>query len=47
MQSQTKHERFNVLDKYHQTLLKENIKAAPDKSHCFLTRVKFLKHIIE
>ena len=29
MQSQTKNEMFNVLEKYHQILLKENMKAAP------------------
>ena len=46
MQSQTKNEMFNVLEKNHRILLKENIKAAPDKSH-FFTRVKFLGHIIE
>ena len=38
---------FFVLDKYHQILLKENMKAAPDKSHFFLTCVKFLAHINE
>ena len=38
MQSKTKHEVFKVLDKYHQILLKENMKAAPDKSHFLLTR---------
>ena len=47
MQSQTKDEMFNVLDKYHQILQNENLKAAPDKSHFFLTRVKFLGHNIE
>ena len=48
MQSQTKkNEIFYVLEKYHPLLLKENLKAAPDKSHFFLTRVKFLGHIIE
>ena len=47
MQSQTKDEMFNVLEKYHQILLHKNIKAAPDESHFFLTRVKFLGHIIE
>ena len=47
MQSQTKDEIFIVLEKYHQRLLQENMKAAPDKSHFFLTRVKFLGHIIE
>ena len=47
MQSQTKDEMFTVLEKHHQILLQENMKAAPDKSHFFLTRVKFLGHIIE
>ena len=47
MQSQTKDERFIVLEKYHQMLLHENMKAAPYKSHFFLTLVKFLGHIIE
>ena len=47
MQSQTKDEMFTVLENYHQLLLQENMKAAPDKSHFFLTRVKFLGHITE
>ena len=47
MHSQTKDEMFTVLEKYHQILLQENMKRAPDKSHFFLTRVKFLGHIIE
>ena len=47
MQSQTKDEMFIILVQYHQTLKKENMKAAPDKSHFFLTHVKFLGHIIE
>ena len=47
MQSQTKDEMFIVLEKYHQILLQENVKAAPNKSHFFLTRVKFLRHIIK
>ena len=38
---------FIVLEKYHQNLLHENMKAIPDKSHFFLTRVNFLGHIIE
>ena len=38
---------FTVLEQYHQILKNENMKAAPDKSHFFLTRVKFLGHIIE
>ena len=47
MQSQTKHEIFIVLEKYHQILLQDNMKAAPDKSHFFLTRVRLLGHTIE
>ena len=33
MQSQTKDEMFIILEQYHQILKKENMKAAPDKSH--------------
>ena len=47
MQSQTKDEMFIVLEKYHQILQNGNMKAAPDKSHFFLIRVKFLGHTIE
>ena len=47
MQSQTKDEVFTVLEKYHQLLQNKNMKAAQDKSQFFLTRVKFLGHIIE
>ena len=47
MQSQTKDEMFIILEQYHQILKNENMKAAPDKSHFFQTRVKFLGHIIE
>ena len=47
MQSQTKDEMFLILEQYHQILKNENMKAAPDKSHFFQTRVKFLGHIIE
>ena len=46
-QSQTADEMFIILEQYHQILKNENLKAAPDKSHFFLTRVKFLGHIIE
>ena len=46
-QTKTKDEMFIVLGKYHQTLLQENMKAAPDKSNFFLTQVKFFGHIIE
>ena len=47
MQSQTKDEMFLILEQYHQILKNESMKAVPDKSHFFLTRVKFLGHIIE
>ena len=47
MQSQTKDEMFTVLDHYYKILQKENLKAAPDKSHFFLTRLKFLGHKIK
>ena len=47
MQSKTKDEMFIVLEKYHQILLHKNMKAAPDKSIFFLTRVSFLGDIIE
>ena len=47
MQSQTVEEMFTVLEKYHQILQNENMKAAPDKSHFFLSRVKFFGNIIE
>ena len=47
MQSQTKDEMFTVLEKYHKIIQNENLKAAPNKSHFFLTRVKFLGHNIE
>ena len=38
---------FIVLEKHNQILLHENLKAAPEKSRFFLTRVKFLGHILE
>ena len=47
MQSRTKDEIFIVLEKYHQILQHENMKAALIKSLFFLTRVKFHGHIIE
>ena len=45
MQSQTKDEMFILLEKYHQILKNENMKASPDKSHFFLTRVKHYNSI--
>ena len=47
MQSQIKDEMFSILEQYHKILQNENLKAAPDKSQFFLTRVKFLGHNIE
>ena len=47
MQSQTKKETFIVLEQYHKILQNKNLKAAPDKSHFFLARLKFLGHNIE
>ena len=47
MQSETKVEMLIVLEKYRQILQNKNMKTAPDKSNFYLTRVKFLGHIIE
>ena len=47
MQSQTKDEIFTVLEQYHKILQNKYLKAAPDKSHFFITRVKFSGHNIE
>ena len=38
---------FTELEQYHKILQNENLKAAPDKSHFFPTRVKFLGNNIE
>ena len=38
---------FETLIEYHKILLKENLKAAPDKTYFMLKKVKFLGHIIE
>ena len=38
---------FETLIEYHKILLKENLKAAPDKTYFTLKKVKFLGHIIE
>ena len=46
-QSQAKQEKLKVKDECHQFLLKEKFKAASDKSHFWLTRVRFLGHIFE
>ena len=44
MQSQTKYELFTVLEQYHKIPQNKNLKAVPDNSHFFLTRVKCLGH---
>ena len=46
MQSQAKDEMFTVLEQYQKKLQNKNLKAAPDKSHFLLKRVKFLGHNI-
>ena len=38
---------YTVLEHYHKILQNKNLKAAPNKSHFFLTRVEFLGHNIE
>ena len=38
---------YETLIEYHKILLKENLKAAPDKTYFMLKKVKFLGHIIE
>ena len=38
---------FETLIEYHKILLKENLKAAPDKTYFMLKKVKFVEHIIE
>ena len=38
---------FETLIEYHKILLKENLKAAPDKTYFMLKKVKFLGHIIK
>ena len=47
MQSLMKEEMFTVLEQYHNILQNKNLKAASDKSHFILTRVKILGHNIE
>ena len=46
LQSHTKAEMFTIFHEYHQLLRKGGLKAAPDKTHFFLRKVKFLGHII-
>ena len=46
LQSHTKAEMFTIIHEYHQLLRKGGLKAAPDKTHFFLRKVKFLGHVI-
>ena len=45
LQSQTKGEMFTIIHEYHQLLRKGGLKA-PDKTHFFFRKVKFLGHTI-
>ena len=47
IQTNSYEQMFETLIEYHKILLKENLKAAPDKTHFMLKKVKFLGHIIE
>ena len=46
LQSHTKAELFTIIHEYHQLLHKGGLKAAPDKTHFFVRKVKFLVHVI-
>ena len=46
LQSHTQAEMFTNIHEYHQLLRKGGLKAAPDKTHFFLGKVKFLGHVI-
>ena len=37
---------FTIIHEYHQLFRKGGLKAAPDKTHFFLRKVKFLGHVI-
>ena len=47
IQTNSYEQMFETLIEYHKILLKENLKAAPDKTFFMLKKVKFLGHIIE
>ena len=46
MQSQTRGEKFTIINEYHTPLRKAGFKAATDKTFFFLKKVKFLGHVI-
>ena len=46
MQTQNKNEMFTVINEYHTLLRKESLKAAPDRTFFFLTKVRFFGHLI-
>ena len=46
LQSHTKEEMFTIIHEYHQHFRKGGLKAARDKTHFFLGKVKFLVHVI-
>ena len=47
IQTNSYEQMFETLIEYHKILLKENLKAAPDKTYFMLKKVNFLGHIIE
>ena len=47
IQTNSHEQMFETLIEYHKILLKENLKAAPEKTYFMLKKVKFLGHIIE
>ena len=47
IQTNTYEEMHKTFEEYHKTLLKDKLKAAPDKTNFMLKKVKFLGHIIE
>ena len=47
IQTNSYEQMFETLIEYHKKLLKENLKAATDKTYFMLKKVKFLGHIIE
>ena len=46
LQSHTRAEMFTIIHEYHQLLREGGFKAAPDKTHFFSRKVKFLGHVI-